>query len=96
MAAGPQDQALIALPPSVVPTKAVLPVWMGVSDSALLVSLVLPRKVLALPTTVITPLALTDRPDTYCEVCVWHAAGRAVLTSACEAVLTTSDTAVLH
>jgi hypothetical protein len=64
VAAGPQDQALIALPPSVVPTKAVVPVWMGVSDRALLVSLVLPRKVLALPTTVITPLALTDRPDT--------------------------------
>jgi hypothetical protein len=41
---------------------------MGVNDSALVVVLVEPRKVLALPTTVITPSALTDRLDTYWEV----------------------------
>jgi hypothetical protein len=58
----------MGLPPSVVPTNAVVPVWMGVIDSALAVSLVAPRKVLAFPTTVMTPLALTDRLETYCEV----------------------------
>ena len=47
VAAGPQRHALMGLPPSVVPTNAVVPVWMGVIDSALAVSLVAPRKVLA-------------------------------------------------
>ncbi len=64
VAAGPHCHALIDLPPSVVPTNKVVPDWTGVSEMALAVALVLPRKVLALPTTVITPFALTDRPDT--------------------------------
>ena len=67
VAAGPQPQALTALPPSVVPTKAVLPAWMGVKESALAVALVLPRKLAGLPTTVMTPLASTDMLATYFE-----------------------------
>ena len=68
VAAGPQAQALMGLPPSVVPTSGVVPVCSGVRESELAVELVLPRNVVALPITVMTPSALTERPDTYCEV----------------------------
>ena len=96
VAAGPQFQALMGLPPSVVPTKRVLPVWMGVRESALAVALVFPRRLLGFPTTVMTPLASTDMPTTYLEACVWQALGKAALTSACEAEVMVSVTAVLH
>ena len=66
------------------------------SDKALAVALVLPRRVLGLPLTVMTPLASTEIPLTYLEICVSHALGYAELTSAWDAVLTVSVTAVLH
>ena len=84
------------LPPSVVPFKRLLPVCTGTSERALAVALVLPRRVLVLPVTVMTPLASTTMPLTYLEVCVSHALGKAALTSAWDAVLTVSVTAVLH
>lgn len=70
------------LPPSVVPTNMVVPDWTGVREMALAVALVLPRKVLGLPTTVITPLASTAMLATYCDVCDAQAAGNVALTSA--------------
>ena len=82
VAAGPHCQALIDLPPSVVPTNKVVPDWMGVREMVLAVALVLPRKVLGLPTTVITPLASTAMLATYCDVCDAQAAGKLALTSA--------------
>ncbi len=80
--AGPQVHALTGLPPSVDPTNAVVPVWIGVSEMALAVALVVPRNLLGLPVTVITPLASTATLETYCDVWLGQAAGKTVLTSA--------------
>ena len=55
---------------------------MGDKDSALALLLVLPRKPLGLPLTVITPLALTAMEATYLELCVSQACGKTALTSA--------------
>ena len=63
--AGPQVHPAIDLPPSLLPTSLVLPVCKGVSEIAFAVSLVLPRKVAGLPTTVITPLASAVTLATY-------------------------------
>mgnify|MGYP007065539235 CR=1 FL=1 len=82
LAAGPQSQVAMDLPPSVVPTSAVVPVWTGVRETALLLSLVLPRSVAGLPTTLMTPLASRAMLTTYLEAWVAHAAGSRVLMSA--------------
>ena len=63
--AGPQFQLAIVLPPSVVPTSAVVPVWIGASLIEFAVADVLPPRLAWLPTIVITPLALTEPEVTY-------------------------------
>ena len=94
--AGPQFQEAMDLPPSVAPDSLVLPLCTGVSEMALVDAVVVPRSVLWLPATVITPLASTVTPLTYLEVCVSQALGSKADTSACEAVVTVSVTAVLQ
>ena len=82
VAAGPHFQAAIVFPPSVVPTSAVVPVWIGVRETEFKVAVVAPPSAVSFPTTVITPLASTDPDLTYFVTVKAHAAGNTVEISA--------------
>ena len=83
VAEGPHFQEAMVLPPSVVPTNAVVPVWIGVNEIALAVPVVSPPSAVSLPTTLITPLAVTVPEATYFVTVNEHAPGNNALTSTC-------------
>ena len=91
---GPQRQPAMDLPPSVLPLTGVLPLCRGVSEMLLADALVLPRSASWLPTTVITPFASELMAVTYLLVRVSQTLGNMAETSATEAELMASLTAV--
>ena len=58
VAAGPQRHSVIVVPPSVVPTSALVPTY-GLREIEFLVELVSPMRLVSLPTTVMTPFVST-------------------------------------
>lgn len=81
VAAGPQVHDAIVFVPSVVPTRAVVPVWIGVSEIALAVAEVVPPSAALAPTIVITPFALTEPDVTYFVAVNEQTVGKTALTS---------------
>ena len=80
----PQRQPAIVLPPSVIPTKALLPVWMGASVKAFVVPVIV-VKFASSAKTVIIPLLLTVTLFTYLvAVNSSQALGKMLDTSAAE------------
>ena len=79
VAAGPQRHSVIVLPPSVVPTSALVPTY-GLREMALALALVSPLRLVWLPTTVITPFSSTEPELTNLVVVILQPPFKAELT----------------